>query len=97
MNTDGGPAFPGPWHNDGDGNATAPDGQLCSPGCTVHMLGMTLRDYFAAKAMTDVMADWRAARSESIGDDFRSFEEDANAMAIDCYVMADAMLRASTT
>lgn len=54
MNTpdDGGPAFPEPWTNDGDRNATAPDGQLVPPQCTVHMRGMSLRDYFAAKALS---------------------------------------------
>ena len=52
--------------------------------------GMTLRDYFAAQAMGDVMADWRASRDRDGSD----FDTDAEAMAGDCYSMADAMLKA---
>lgn len=48
---DGGPAFPSQWTNDDGMNATAPDGQLVPPGGTVPLIGMSLREYFAAKAM----------------------------------------------
>ena len=57
-------------------------------------LGMTLRDYFAAKAMGDILKDWR--------DDFHkagecfdlSDPENALSVAKDCYWIADAMLEA---
>jgi hypothetical protein len=53
--------------------------------------GMTLRDYFAAKAMRDVMLDWRESRSKDRSADY---DEDLSLMARDCYAMADAMLEA---
>ena len=52
--------------------------------------GMSLRDYFAAKAMQDVMQSWRETRKQD-GVDFEFY---ASLMASDCYIMADAMLRA---
>jgi hypothetical protein len=45
--------------------------------------GMTLRDYFAAKAMQRIMASSEFTNTET-------FEEDANV----AYQMADAMLKA---
>lgn len=72
----GGPAFP----SAGDGNET-----------WAHE-GMTLRDYFAAKAMPavyrDLWDDVRAGRNNSIPEDWRI------GVAMDAYAMADAMLRA---
>jgi hypothetical protein len=53
--------------------------------------GMTLRDYFAAKAMPEVMVEWRQGREESQDSDF---DFDASLMAQDCYLMADAMIEA---
>ncbi len=59
---DGGPAFPVPMHNDGKGNA-------------VIRKGMTLRDYFAAKAMQAMVGTYRKtmrgvenAQTDSEGD-----------------------------
>ena len=54
----------------------------------VNCMGMTLRDYFAARAMPDVMYDWRVDRKSN---DF-VFDEDVSLMARDCYLMADAMM-----
>lgn len=67
----GGPAFPTEvWDYDEDGN-----GLSCSEG------GMTLRDYFAAKAMQADMTDGL-------------FENDFAWCAKRAYKMADAMLKA---
>lgn len=74
----GGPAFPvvGQWYGDKLG------GQLTH--------GMTLRDYFAAKALSGLLA--------GLDRDARRFmereAEPAAAMAKACYTMADAMLAA---
>ena len=64
----GGPAFPGTQYASG-----------ISP--TGHAEGMTLRDYFAAKAMQGMLADSEVVASQ---------EQLAEAS----YKMADAMLRA---
>lgn len=73
----GGPAFPQV--------ATDPDGDLWQPG-------MTLRDYFAAKAIAGILANpdisASAARCNVSTNEFR---EDT---AIAAYAMADAMLKA---
>jgi hypothetical protein len=51
--------------------------------------GMTLRDYFAAKAMPAVYADYcQSARSVGFDEDWQM------SVAIDAYGMADAMLKA---
>lgn len=54
-NDTGGAAFPSvyDWRNDSDLMNRAPNGMPVPPGCseTIHEGGMTLRDYFAAKAM----------------------------------------------
>jgi hypothetical protein len=50
--------------------------------------GMTLRDYFAAKAMPVVITDWL-----NTGDIFQD-PEIAEVIARDCYIVADAMLKA---
>jgi hypothetical protein len=54
--------------------------------------GMTLRDYFAAKAMPavyrDFWDDYRAGRSAPIPEDWKM------GVALDAYAMADAMLEA---
>ncbi|USE79521.1 hypothetical protein NDR89_23300 [Cupriavidus gilardii] len=54
---DGGPVFPATWTNDGDMISTTPNGMVIAPGETVELQGMTLRDYFAAKAMQGMLAD----------------------------------------
>lgn len=52
--------------------------------------GMTLRDYFAAKAMQGLIGspDWRENAGEDVGMDA------SNYTAIAAYMMADAMLKA---
>lgn len=50
--------------------------------------GMTLRDYFAAKALPVVITDWL-----NTGDIFQD-PELAEVIARDCYIVADAMLKA---
>ena len=71
------PAFPFVWHN----RLTESD-QIS--------LGMTLRDYFAAKAMQGLIScpDWR----ENAGEDVDMDASDYTANA--AYMMADAMLKA---
>lgn len=50
--------------------------------------GMTLRDYFAAEALPTVISDWLQT-----GDIFPDVEI-AEVIARDCYIVADAMLKA---
>ena len=50
--------------------------------------GMTLRDYFAAKAIATVISEWL-----NTGDIFQD-PDIAEVIARDCYILADAMLRA---
>lgn len=71
---DGGQAFPRPKFWDGDGN---PDND-CEQG------GMSLRDYFAAKALHGVLQNLADMNAES--------RADLPRFARDCYKMADAML-----
>lgn len=77
MNTinDGGPAFPGQWY----------DFQPLTGEQVVREQwgGMTLRDYFAAKAMQGYFASPVALH-----------RVDADDVAKYCYAMADAMLKA---
>lgn len=49
-----------------------------------------LRDEFAMFAMRDVMQEWRINREDGEG----TIESDAGLMAEDCYLMADAMIKA---
>jgi len=75
---DGGPAFPASYYTD-DGEWAKRD-------------GMTLRDYFAAKAMPfefkDYWDDFQKFKHQTIDEHWR---ED---IADSCYAMADAMLKA---
>ena len=56
--------------------------------------GMTLRDYFAAKAMIAVMDDWRSTRGRIQQE---GFDECVSPMASEAYLMADAMVKARET
>lgn len=77
----GGPAFPTEvWDYDADGN-----GLSCSEG------GMTLRDYFAAKAMQGLCAGFSSQDEDWPRDDDLDGYEVAAGHA---YLMADAMLKA---
>jgi hypothetical protein len=53
--------------------------------------GMTLRDYFAAKAMDQVIFSWRNFNRVI---DFEDRAGDAENIAKNCYLLADAMLKA---
>lgn len=52
---DGGPAFPTEWHNDTGVTVSAPDGQIVPPHNAVMLYGLTMLDYFAAKALVGIM------------------------------------------
>jgi len=54
--------------------------------------GMTLRDYFAAKAMQSITADPNAI-DENTGEKL-CLPEDAEQIALASYMMADAMMEA---
>ena len=71
----GGPAFPASYYTD-DGEWAKRD-------------GMTLRDYFAAKAMPACYAEYCTHAN------IQGFDEGWNmGVALDAYAMADAMLKA---
>jgi hypothetical protein len=85
---DGGPAFP--WHSDGMAEHYPPS------------QGMTLRDYFAAKAIAALIPlEDLAMRSENM-DDRTGFDDQpwadqsdisyADRLAEDAYIIAEAML-----
>jgi len=75
----GGPAFPQPLIR-----------QLCGSG---ELGGMTLRDYFAAKAMQSILLHYDAATSFE-EDEVNDSEGMPSLIAVDAYIMADAMLKA---
>ena len=84
-NINGGPAFPVPLLPGQSWQEMAP----CD--------GMTLRDYFAAKAMQLAFQYWRECTNGVDGNFVFAREEDEgemDLMAVDCYAMADAMLKA---
>jgi len=70
---DGGPAFPGGFNNSAR-NAAAPDGQIIPP-----MVGMTLRDWFAGRALEVLLSQ-------------EGVPLDPVRIAKDAYEYADAML-----
>ena len=74
------PAFPMRWTNETGDNAICPDGRLVPPGQSVAILGMTLRDWFAGKAMAAIIA---------ADPNFQLTAETASKWA---YEQADAML-----
>ena len=85
MSTNNPPAFPGFSHISGYGpgekpSAVTPNGEILFEQ---HEPGLSLRDYFAAKAM-------HAYLREPMAKSYYTLEEVAN----DAYVMADAMLAA---
>jgi hypothetical protein len=78
-------AFPTKWHNSSDFNNFAPDGSVVPPGETVYQSGMSLRDYFAAKAMAAMITT--AASPCLVG-----LQGCDSATAVAAYKIADAML-----
>ena len=83
-NETGGPAFPGLKLTSAHGNMTSAQGSEYTP-----IGGMTLRDYFAAKAM---YVAWEAYDKGYTGDP----EDVTNSIAHHAYQIADAMLKART-
>ena len=55
--------------------------------------GMTLRDYFAAKAM-QTMVSHRRTQFETVNDDYSDWDEFFPIIAQESYWIADAMLKA---
>lgn len=76
---DGGPAFPEPFIYDPNRGESGVEVCATDVGCG----GMTLRDYFAAAAMTGLIAQ---SQGTAIG-------SDVGGGAIYCYRFADAMLQ----
>ena len=78
---DGGPAFPLPVED-----------QQCRSRFESSYGGMSLRDYFAAKALPavyrDLWDDVRAGRNGCVTEEWRM------GVALDAYALADAMLKA---
>ena len=72
--------------------STSNDGGLAFPVATeyIHSDGMTLRDYFAAKALCGMWANTQITNSGYI----KNAGDPAKAMAINAYEQADAMLAA---
>jgi len=89
----GEPAFPSTyeWRNDSDMNGRAPNGMPVPPGGSesIHASGMTLRDYFAAKAMQALIREYFDANGRCMGTDHPYSNVPSHA-----YKMADAMLAA---
>ena len=82
-NDTGGPAFPAVVHIHGP-----------MSDC-MKVQGMTLRDYFAAKALPLAIENWNtfnrtSPEGDGLGNEFTS--ENIELMAMDAYAMADAML-----
>jgi hypothetical protein len=85
MMTDKRPVFPTTFHNDGDRNVTAPDGQLVPPGDTVSMPGITVRQLYAGLALQGYLASC-GPHTEPV--------EVASTIAADCWKLADALIAA---
>jgi hypothetical protein len=45
------PAYPVVFHNTGDLNDSAPNGEVVAPGCSLQLPGLTKRERFAMAAM----------------------------------------------
>lgn len=92
-------AFPATFSNGGSDNVTAPTGEVVPPGRTWVDVGMSLRDYFAARALPQAVRhvvesfasdgeqfDWNTVYEETT--------TDVEMVAEMAYAMADAMLKA---
>lgn len=93
----GGPAFPFEYHNQtrSDQPGFFGTGSL-APGASQQFSGMTLRDYFAAKALEGQMAAFsdEDARLLSITNAAENGIDAKEQVAIAAYEYADAMLKA---
>lgn len=77
-------------------NTGGPAFPIKGPVMTSDEQGMTLRDYFAAKAMDRLLELWHRDLSKD-GQELRIIDNDGGspvAIAEEAYAMADAMLRA---
>lgn len=88
---DGGPAFPSTyeWRNDSDVILPAPNGRPVPPEGMeiIHAAGLSLRDYFAARAMQAVI-------HMCAGDTLPPGESLESYFSQHAYAIADAMLKA---
>jgi hypothetical protein len=50
------PAYPVVFHNTGDLNDSAPNGEVVAPGCSLQLPGLTKREHFAAMAMQGILS-----------------------------------------
>lgn len=82
----GGAAFPSSVRNDGPVGIKGFHGEDIDPGTASHYGGMTLRDYFAAKALSGLCAEM----SKMCLEDIERLARRAPGLA---YALADAMLR----
>lgn len=91
--SDGGPAFPHPIDH-----ARA---DMACPRCSarVRAFGMSLRDYFAAKALASLAGDTRGVlvaltNQKTLGGDYSDLvTREATLLAVAAYCIADAMLK----
>lgn len=93
----GGPAFPGITLNDTERNLVDPFGTLLPPDSQATYSGMTLRDYFAAKAMqASVTTDMVPGEAcDALIDAAAAHGQDpVYRLALLSYEIADAMLKA---
>jgi hypothetical protein len=91
---DGGPAFPASWTNESDVNAIGPDGSVVPPSHAIETTGMSLRDYFAARAMLIVMPESVDVDVTDRTEPFTLEDEFYKLCAERAYRLADAMLKA---
>jgi len=77
------PAFPVPSYVNADGETH-----------DVSLQGMTLRDYFAAKAMKEIMGQAYELEKECFADSDFSFPDTMCSITKEAYKWADAMLKA---
>lgn len=76
-----------------DGGAAFPESKLEGQSgdyWTSHTPGMSLRDYFAAKALQGILADPEVGQAEY----HETFKEFAEEIATESYAIAEAMLEA---
>lgn len=84
----GGPAFPFEYHNQTSRHQPGFFGTGdIAPGASQQFAGMTLRDYFAAKALPSILSPNPVTGQYALVTDFEE-------CAITAYKMADAMLKA---
>lgn len=82
-------AFPTSVRNEGTSAVTGFDGDTVEPGTTNYYPGMSLRDYFAAKAIPGLID---ARRPFAAGGPAGSAHVSPAMVAKEAYAMADAML-----